>query len=235
VPVAWFGPELWGSGELLRSAERARIPNPGQPALAAVPALEVPWRFLLMAPPLVSVGLLLAIRRPVALAAVAWVAIVASLSQAGFAGEERYLLPAAAAACVAAGVGWSGRLRRRGLVVLALLALAPLPLVAAEARDLRRDLADDAELRAGLEQAIAEGGGAGRLRCGALAAGRFRFPLVAWHFGVPISAVDLALRGRDGTVLSSRLRRGAPLEPVPAAGRLVGRGGPWEIRSTCAP
>ena len=32
-------PELWGSGDLLRSSERARVPNPGAPALAARPAL----------------------------------------------------------------------------------------------------------------------------------------------------------------------------------------------------
>lgn len=51
VPAAWFLPELLGSGDLLRSGARARIPNPGQPALAPVPALAslsealklVPW------------------------------------------------------------------------------------------------------------------------------------------------------------------------------------------------
>ena len=232
VPVAWFAPELWGSGELLRSTERARVPNPGQPALAAVPALEVLKRFVLMTPPVVTVGLVLAIRRPVALAAVAWVALVALMSQAGFAGEERYLLPAAAAACVAAGVAWASA-RGVRLVLLAALALAPLPLVAAEAADLRRDLADDAALRSGLEAAIADAGGAERLRCGALAAGRYRFPLVAWHLDVPISAVGFTLGGREGTVLRSRLRRGEPLVPAPH-GELAGRGGPWEIRSTCA-
>jgi hypothetical protein len=233
VPLAWFGPELWGSGELLRSTERARVPNPGQPALAAVPALEVLKRFALMTPPVATVGLPLVIRRPVALAAVAWVALVALMSQAGFAGEERYLLPAAAAACVAAGVAWATA-RGARLALFAALALAPLPLVAAEAADLRRDLADDAALRAGLEDAIADAGGAERLRCGALAAGRYRFPLVAWHLDRPISAVGFTLGGRDGTVLRSRLRRGDPLVP-PAEGELAGRGGSWEIWSTCAP
>src|SRR4051794_13961411 len=51
VPAAWFVPEWLGSGELLRAAARARVPNPGQPAVAAVPALAslraglalVPW------------------------------------------------------------------------------------------------------------------------------------------------------------------------------------------------
>ena len=39
VPAAWLVPELIGSGDMLRSGARARVPNPGQPALADVPAL----------------------------------------------------------------------------------------------------------------------------------------------------------------------------------------------------
>ena len=39
LPAAWLVPELIGSGDLLRSGARARVPNPGQPALAGVPAL----------------------------------------------------------------------------------------------------------------------------------------------------------------------------------------------------
>jgi hypothetical protein len=39
VPLAWIVPERIGSGEPFRSAGRARMPNPGQPALADVPAL----------------------------------------------------------------------------------------------------------------------------------------------------------------------------------------------------
>jgi hypothetical protein len=43
VPALWFVPELLGSGDLLRSAARARIPNPGQPALADLPGLASLW------------------------------------------------------------------------------------------------------------------------------------------------------------------------------------------------
>src|SRR6185503_3101851 len=39
VPALWFVPEWLGSGDPLRSGGRARVPNPGQPALAGVPAL----------------------------------------------------------------------------------------------------------------------------------------------------------------------------------------------------
>jgi hypothetical protein len=39
IPALWFVPEWLGSGDLLRSGARARMPNPGQPATEAVPAL----------------------------------------------------------------------------------------------------------------------------------------------------------------------------------------------------
>jgi hypothetical protein len=39
VPAAWLLPELIGSGDMLRSGSRARLPNPGQPGVADVPAL----------------------------------------------------------------------------------------------------------------------------------------------------------------------------------------------------
>ena len=197
-------------------------------------------RFVLMTPPVVVLGLALActsrVARPLALGALGWVALVALMSQAGFSGEERYLLPAAAAAAVAAGVAWAGRLRALWLVVFAVLALAPLPFVAREAAELRRDLADDAALRTDLETAIAAAGGAERLRCGAVAAGRYRFPLVAWHLDVPISAVGFSLDGRDGTLLRSRLRRGEQIAPDrPTEGLVAARAGSWELWSTCEP
>ena len=45
VPVLWFGPELWGSGEPLRASSRANNPNPGSAAFADNPGLEVVKRF----------------------------------------------------------------------------------------------------------------------------------------------------------------------------------------------
>jgi hypothetical protein len=190
-----------------------------------------------MTPPLATLGLALGLRgttRLLAASALAWVALIALMSQAGFSGEERYLLPAAAAACVAAGAAWSRVLHRRAAAVgLAAAALLPLPLVVADAAELGRDLADDAALADGLRNAIAGAGGAEALRCGALAAGRYRFPLVAWHLDVPISAVQLTL-DRPGVVLSSELRRGEPRAPArPVSGRLVGAAGTWRLWSTC--
>lgn len=52
VPALWLGPELWASGDLLRSSERARIPNPGAPALAERPFLASLGVFAGLLPPL---------------------------------------------------------------------------------------------------------------------------------------------------------------------------------------
>ena len=94
---------------LLRSGARARIPNPGQPALADVPALASLWAAakLLLVP--LWLGVVLALREPraraLAAAGGAWVALVALMAQAGFSGEPRYALPGVALLAVAGAAG----------------------------------------------------------------------------------------------------------------------------------
>jgi hypothetical protein len=133
VPAAWLVPELIGSGDLLRSGARARIPNPGQPALADVPGLaaleaaaRLPlWPLWLGVAPLVvglSGGGLRrgAARRALAPAAcgAAWILLVAAMAEAGFSGEPRYALPGAAliamSGAVGLGAGAAGLTRRVG-------------------------------------------------------------------------------------------------------------------------
>src|SRR5215211_870782 len=118
VPAAWFVPEWLGSGDVLRSGSRARIPNPGQPALADVPALASLWAVakLLLVP--LWIGVVLALREPrgaapapgggarlLAAAGGAWVLLVAAMAQAGFSGEPRYALPGVALLAVAGAAG----------------------------------------------------------------------------------------------------------------------------------
>ncbi len=127
VPLAWFVPEWIGSGDLLRSGTRARIPNPGQPALADVPALaslteavkSVAWPLwagLVLVPfvrtrsarfwsPLLPAGI-----------GLAWLAVVASMAQGGFSGEPRYAIPGAALIAISGSIGL-GRLLGSPLVV----------------------------------------------------------------------------------------------------------------------
>ena len=115
VPAAWFVPEWLGSGDVLRSGARARVPNPGQPALADVPALASLWAAakLLLVP--LWVGVVLALREPraraLALAGGAWVALVALMAQAGFSGEPRYALPGVALLAVSGAAGLAGAAR----------------------------------------------------------------------------------------------------------------------------
>ncbi len=82
VPALWFVPELLASGDPLRSGARARIPNPGAPAEAAVPALAslreaaaLPlWPLWAGA---VAAAVLLPAARLLLAAGLAWIALVA--------------------------------------------------------------------------------------------------------------------------------------------------------------
>jgi len=251
VPVLWLAPELWGSGNLLRSSERAQIPNPGQPALAERPALEViegfatmvPLPVLLLALGTTAVALLRREPLPLVLAGgvAGWVALVAVMAEAGFSGEDRYLLAAAAFAAVLGGVG-AGRVyglaahrapravAPAGAAILAVAVAASLP----SARRLGDELAYAAELRADLRTVVARAGGAERLRsCGPLYAGRYRFPLVAWHLRTHVSDLGLTPRA-PGVVFRSRLTPEEPASPpVPAGFELLADEGEWEVHAAC--
>ena len=115
--VLWFAPEYWGSGDWLRAANRAHQPNPDSPAFADRPFLEV-FRLSsgILAPP-VLLGAVLALIRPIrerrwdvrcslfAAAAVLMI-VVGLMTEAGFAGNLRYVALPAALVCVLAGAGW---------------------------------------------------------------------------------------------------------------------------------
>ena len=120
IPLLWFGPELWGSGEPLRASSRANNPNPGSAAFAEHPGVEVVKRFhdrtIL---PLEALALLAGVvaavqwRRRRAQGAVlalcgvavAWIGLVAFMTERGYAGNQRYLIVATAAICVLGGIG----------------------------------------------------------------------------------------------------------------------------------
>jgi hypothetical protein len=251
LPALWLAPELWGSGNLLRSSERAQFPNPGQPALADRPALEVvegfatmvPLPVLLLALGTTVVALFRRDRLPLVLAGgiAGWVALVALMAEAGFSGEDRYLLAAAAFAAVLGGVG-AGRLYDLaalrapravapvGAAILAVAVAASLP----SARSLGDELAYAADLRADLRTVVARAGGAERLRsCGPLYVGRYRFPLVAWHLRAHISDLSLTPHA-PGVVFRSKLTPDEPTSPaVPAGFELLADEGAWEVHAAC--
>ncbi|MGZ6640364.1 MAG: hypothetical protein ACXVFN_00925 [Solirubrobacteraceae bacterium] len=218
LPVLWLLPELWGSGDLLRAAHRAKSPNADSPAFAHNPVVEVLKQFVGMITPGVWAGLaalvLLALlrrgpgrragRAAVVLAAASaiWVAEVAYMTSDGFSGNTRYLILPAALVCVLGGLGL-GRLvaalpRVRALAprpALAVAALAALAVGVPTAIDLPptiRIVTYQARLTDGVGPAIARAGGRqALLACGAPYAGPFQVPVVAWHLHVHTTAVNL--------------------------------------------
>jgi hypothetical protein len=236
VPALWLVPEWLGSGDVLRSSDRARIPNPGQPATESRPALaslreaaQLPWWPLLLA------GLPGARGRALRLAGAgaAWIALVALMAEAGYSGEPRYALPGAALLAVGAAAGVA-RLRRgvlMGAVVVA--ALVTLPHRVDGAADQLRHAADDARLYGALDDAVQRAGGRAALReCGPPVVGRLRGPALAYALGVQRRAIGFDARA-GGTIFRSRIRTGAPVMPAAARGPVIARSTRWEVR--CAP
>lgn len=101
LPVLWLLPELWGSGSLSRGADRALRPDPSAPAFAAHPALRVMGNmvslmslasFTGLGCAAVMIGLRRAPRSAVgpvlglAAVGVAWVGLVAVMTEFGFSG-----------------------------------------------------------------------------------------------------------------------------------------------------
>ncbi|HEV2819911.1 MAG TPA: hypothetical protein VGW11_05335 [Solirubrobacteraceae bacterium] len=244
----WVLPELWGSGNLFRAAERANDPNPGSPAFAAVPSLAVLEDFVRALGPLAIAGLIVAPlaarsraaagegRHGVALLgalAASWLGLVAAMTEMGFAGNLRYLfLPMGFAAVVAgAGVAWAvgwlatGRDTARGRRVVALgataVAAAVLALTAAlELPDEAELVAYEAQLREELPAALEQAGGPrALLDCGEVAVHPFMVPWAAWELEVHTQRLVLETGG-PGAVIRAGYRPGA--DPLPAPGVLAG-------------
>ncbi|HEX5147358.1 MAG TPA: hypothetical protein VFV85_10055 [Conexibacter sp.] len=117
----WFLPELWGSGNIWRAADRAQQPNPNSPAFAKHPALKViqdTWP-LVITPVKAAAAFALVVaavdwlrtRRQGAILAVgllafAWIALIALMTQAGFSGNPRYIILGTSMLAVIGGVGF---------------------------------------------------------------------------------------------------------------------------------
>jgi hypothetical protein len=246
IPALWFVPEWLGSGDLLRSGARARMPNPGQPATEAVPALAA-LREAATLPlwPLWAgaIALLAAPRREIAplargllIAGLAWIALVAVMAQAGFSGEPRYSLPGAALVAIAGAAGLVALVRdRRRLAWLAaaLLLVAAVPKLA-DLPDLREDQVYQRDLHGDLAAVIDRAGGRDALlACGRPYVGDLRGPLLAYHLDVEKRRVAFVPRP-PGAVFLSRIAPDAPVEPVTGpAFTPRARVRLWEVRAAC--
>jgi hypothetical protein len=171
--------------------------------------------------------------RALALAGVAYVLIIAVTSQAGFAGNPRYLVPAEALFCVLAGVGAA----RLGLPLAVALAVA---LAITQAGHIRRDLESigwRAQQREQLDVALARAGGAPALEaCGDVQSGNYWRALVSSRLDADIAVVA---RPREDVRVLVRgpASDGGPYEPDRIPGGLTRRVAlaDWEIWTACRP
>ena len=214
VLALWFLPELWGSGNLLRSAERANDPLMNSIARADRPAFEAlkSATSLLVAPlyGLAAVAVCaaaIAFRRraqgavlAIGVLAAGWTGLIMLMTASGYSGNPRYLMLAAALTSVLAGVGVArlvgaaaGAAEHVGGPAEAGAAVAAAVLVGVLAvkwpgRELTADVRAVRSVSAAtpqLERLVTRLGGSGAvLDCGRPTAGRFQRPLVAWTLGV---------------------------------------------------
>ncbi len=259
VLALWLVPDWLASGDLLRSAERARDPNPGAPALAARPGLATLAEAARAPHPAALAGLALlalaaSVRRcawPRARGAVlaglvgaSWTLLVATMSELGFSGELRYLLPGIALVVVAGTAGLflaasaalerSGRDPSQALAAAAATALALTTLDRADTIGEQTARATHgAVLAADLDRAIDRAGGSGRLRrCGPPHVGHYRGPMLAWALGVHKAEVGFS-PSRPGVAFRSRLTPTSRVEPSVAAADWRVRSARWEVAGSC--
>ncbi len=269
IPVLWFLPEVWGSGNVWRAADRARIPQPNSPAFAKHPFVKVfqkTWP-LVITP--VKAGALFAIvlaawdwlrhRRQgavlaVALLALAWITLIAAMTQAGFSGNPRYIILGTSMLAVIGGVGFgrvvqivadvSGRVApaaalAAGLATVAVLAVGTAHWAVPRFRNFTKvnhALRYQAELRIDLEKSIAKAGGAKAINaCGLTATGKFQVPMIAWYLDHHTLGVGV-VPAPQGVIVRSRATGGAPVAPVdpyPPSYRKIVRLRTTTLLSTC--
>jgi hypothetical protein len=237
VPLLWIAPDLAGTGGLASASRAARgEPSLGSAALEDIPGLAVLADFwvLLTGPALIAavVAALYGGRtvRVLAAGAAAWVLLVAVMAQAGYAGNPRYLVAAAAVGCVLAGVGaarvWPGAV----VIVVAVAAVITVP----DLRDQASDVGVRADRREALPDLVAAAGGRTTLvACQVHTAPAVR-PLVAWELDIDMLGIDRRPR-RPDVVVRWRPYGGGPLAPAldTSAYRLLGRAPGWEAWAGC--
>ena len=243
IPALWFLPELWGSGHLFRNVTRALHPRSNSAAFASCPVCTVfkqeAWPELLGRVKYAAIAGLAAAafglwhtravwgrRRPVDAAARArawllaiglfgfvWWLGIAIETQAGFSGNNRYLVLGTACVAIAGGVAWgwlaqsisralrwvgprTGNLRglavRRfalpaGTVVAVALFLVVPPWIGQNMISLpgtRHALVYQAHLREDLSAAVRRLGRRQILACGTIMTEAFQVPMVAYMLDV---------------------------------------------------
>jgi hypothetical protein len=274
IPVLWFLPSQWGSGSLLGGVTRALHPRSNSAAFAKCPFctefVHHAWPRVMFRVKIV--GLLAIVvaafglyrtrstwwrssaisdqaRARLLLIAVGvvgwlWWIGVSIETQAGFSGNDRYLVLGTALIAISGGVGWGwlaaaiGGLVRRarrstsiaaasiaGTAVALVVGIATPPWIGPSLIDLpatHRSLVYQAHLRQDLSTAIRKLGGASRiLACGTVMTEGFQVPMVAYDLNVRTLRVEAQPSNIVGppwpnTILQDRDTGSATLLPLPA-------------------
>ena len=238
VPALWLGPDLLGIGGALSASRAARgEPSLGSAALEDVPGLAVladAVSLLTVPAALAAVaGAILGCRlaRVLAAGAAAWIAIVAVMAQAGYAGNPRYLVAAMAYGCVLAGVGAARILPPAGPVALV---VAVGIVTAGDLRDQVEDVGARADRRSALPAVVAAAGGRDAIvDCAPVRTAPDVRPLVAWELDISMVGIDRPPEA-PAAVLRWSPHGGGPMEPdVPDGFTLLGRAPYWEAWGAC--
>lgn len=270
VIASWLIPEKIGSGAYTRAATRANAPNPDSAAFADSPTLEVLGSMgdlLLWVP---AIGLLVtaaigawmwrgtrgadgvigrdALRAAAALTVMAlvWVAIVAAMTEGGYAGNPRYLVaPLGIFVAVAAGgIAWTARLLalRGGVRVAELVVFGAIVLlvVAAGSRLPRRAAENtyQSQNRTQLSQLAGKGTAAREqiLACRPITTHPLMIPPVAWTLGLHLDELDFhELPDPQGTFIVGRNVEANLARPtrIPAGAKVIARSEQITIHQTC--
>jgi hypothetical protein len=266
IPVLWLGPELWGSGDALRASTRANNPNPGSAAFAEHPALELFERFRIVVIAPVKAGFFIAsayaIYRwfreraegatlAVLIGGLSWLALVAGMTEAGYAGNPRYLIVSTAAVALLGGIGAARVVQAMGWVVERLsgnhrvgLAAAAVTCVAAtvisssfiidKANNTGRvtgGLEHEAELWQDFQRLLDRTGEDRLLSCGGAYSGPFQIPMIAWELGIHGIQIGWHETVPPAMLLRTRTVPDGPLVVRPTDGRFrqVDRLGKWRL------
>lgn len=244
VLVAWFLPVYLGCGSVSCSVTRAVHPRSNSLAFASNPFVaelkQAAWPTMLLRIKAVAAMLVAAVavlswrtwrregvaglRTPASRARIAtallgigglmWFVVIALMTQAGFSGNNRYLVLGAALVdiCGAVGYGWaawelaalvsrrvgratvSATLRWAGVALLAFVFMFGPNWVGSNLISIPRThgaLVYQAHLRDGMADLVARFGGAKRvLACGTIMTEGFQVPMVSWILGVPATRVE---------------------------------------------